>query len=119
MDKIRAADLLSLDLRGSGLVFNDSTDYYGFYENGKIIAITGIMWYQNKAIFKNHYVIPARRGRGLFKRMLDYSITEAKSRGIEYIEATCTRYSIKEYLIRGSVILTRYKNGCVKVRLNI
>ncbi len=93
-----------------GLTFCKSTDYYGLFDSDNLLAITGIIWYSNKAIFKNHYVFPEHRGNGYFKILLDYSIELVKERDINKIEATCTNMSIREYLKRGAKIIKEYKN---------
>lgn len=96
--------------RKEGLVFCKNTNYYGIIENNNLVAITGILLYSNKAIFKNHYVLSEYRGNGYFKKLLDYSISIIKEKGIKKIEATCTNMSIKEYLKRGAKIIKEYKN---------
>jgi N-acetylglutamate synthase-like GNAT family acetyltransferase len=91
---------------------------YGYFDNGKIIAITGII-HQRKAkkmIFKNHYVLPANRGEGIFKDLFHFSMITAVSRGVEVVEATCTPMSISHYRKNGFVVVGEYKNGCKKVR---
>lgn len=93
----------------SGLIFCNKTILYGLYIDNEIVAFTGIIFYKNKAIFKNHYVLMENRGRGYFKTLLEYSINLCLQLEIKIIEATCTKMSINEYLKRGFQITKQYK----------
>jgi N-acetylglutamate synthase-like GNAT family acetyltransferase len=93
----------------NGLIFCNKTTLYGLYVNNEIVAFTGIIFYKNKAIFKNHYVPIKNRGNGYFKTLLEYSINLCSEMKINVIEATCTKMSIKEYLKRGFQITKQYK----------
>jgi GNAT superfamily N-acetyltransferase len=104
--------------RREGLAFSNSTQYYGWFENGELVGFTGIVPYRDYIKAKNHYVLPEYRRRGLFKQMLDWTIREAQKLGCRYIEATCTEKSLPEYLKRGAGIIQHYKT-CTKVRLPI
>lgn len=95
------------------LTFCKSTELHGLYDGETMVGFTGILKYRNKAIFKNHWVIPECRGKGYFKFMVQESI---KLCGKTIIEATCTPKAIRYYLSLGFKPLTYYKNGCVKVR---
>jgi predicted acetyltransferase len=97
------------DAKKSGLVFNKSTNFYGLYIDNRLCGFTGLVISSNKAIFKNHYVMPNERGNGYFKMMLSFSIDIVKSMGIKTIEATCTPMSVKEYLNRGFKVVKQYK----------
>lgn len=90
-----------------GLLFSENTKLYALFIENKIVAFTGILFYKNKAIFKNHYVPKEHRGSGYFKVLLDFSIKKTKS--LKTIEATCTRMSINEYLKRGFKIVQTYR----------
>lgn len=94
-----------------GLSFCNNTKYYGLYKNGILVAISGILSYKNKYIFKNHYVFTNERGKGYFKEMLNFLLSNYKGK----IEATCTKMSIREYLKRGFKPIKKFKNGCIKV----
>jgi hypothetical protein len=93
----------------NGLIFCNKTTLYGLYVNNEIAAFTGIIFYKNKAIFKNHYVPIKNRGNGYFKTLLEYSIKLCLEMKINVIEATCTKMSIKEYLKRDFKISKQYK----------
>lgn len=93
-----------------GLVFNKSTKLYGLFIDEELIAFTGIQFYKNKAVFKNHYVMPIYRGKGYFKQLFNYSLVVVKSKGINIIEATCTNMSIRHYLKNGFKVIKKYKN---------
>lgn len=93
-----------------GLVFSKSTKLYGLFMDDNLIAFTGIQFYKNKAVFKNHYVSPLHRGKGYFKQLFNYSLVAVKSKGINTVEATCTNMSIKHYLNNGFRVIKEYKN---------
>lgn len=93
----------------SGLVFCKNGIFYGLYNNNELLAFTCILFYKNKAIFKNHYVPEKNRGKGYFKILLDFSIKICKELNIKIVEATCTKMSIKEYYKRGFIDKKKFK----------
>jgi len=95
------------------LVFCKNTSLYSFNDKGMFIGFTGILYKKDKAIFKNHYVLPEHRKNGYFKIMLHFSIDTSKDK--QFFEATCTPLSINYYLRLGFVPIKYYKNKCVKV----
>lgn len=97
------------DAKKSELIFCNKTIIYGLFFEDKIVGFTGIIFYKNKAIFKNHYVLMENRRNGYFKTLLEYSINLSLQMGIKIIEATCTKMSINEYLKRGFKITKQYK----------
>jgi len=97
------------DAKKSGLLFCNKTTLYGLYIHDEIVAFTGIIFYKNKAIFKNHYVPIKNRGNGYFKTLLDYSIKLCFQMGIKNIEATCTKMSLSQYIKKGFTIIKQYK----------
>ena len=104
-----------VDAQKSGLTFCRNTELYGVFEGGEIRAFTGLLFYRNKVVFKNHYVLRAFRSQGYFRKILEWSISQANNRNIRTIEATCTPSSLKEYLNQGFVIVRKYKK-VTKVR---
>jgi predicted acetyltransferase len=90
-----------------GLLFSNKTNLYALYIENKIVGFTGIIFYKEKAIFKNHYILKEHRGNGYFKQLLDFSLKKTKDKKI--IEATCTSMSINEYLKRGFKIIQTYR----------
>lgn len=127
-------DFLVKEAEKEHLCFSNHTEYYGIYDNDcigclqcmpncnrgeeKLIGITGIVFLKDKAKLKNHYILPEYRGRGYFKKALDWSIEMVKTKGIHIIEANCTDMSINEYLKRGAKIIKEYKI-CKQVILEI
>ena len=93
----------------SGLIFCDSTEYYAFYHNGNIVAITGLIWYKNKTVFKNSFVLPNYRGYGIYRNLFEFRLNLTKTRNIRKIEATCTKMSLKLWLDKGAVLIKQYK----------
>ena len=86
------------ETRKIGLHFCNLTEYYGFYEKEQLLGFTGILWYSNKAVFKNHYVLPLHRKKGIFNEMFCFSLELVKKDGIKLIEANCSESSIPQYL---------------------
>ncbi len=86
-----------------------STKYMVFYENNKPVGCVGFIPYKNKAIYKNDYVIPEMRGRGIYKEMFRYRDDLMHYFGIHTIEATCTKYSVQYYLKNGYNIKKQHK----------
>lgn len=103
------------EAKKAGLTFNKSTNYYGCFKGDKIVGFTGIMFYKNKAVFKNHYVPKEHRGNGYFKEMFEYSLTKTKIKRIKIVEATCTNMSIKLYYAYGFNPVKKFKDF-IKVR---
>lgn len=104
------------EAKKSNLVFNKSTEYFVIVDkNGKIIGMSGLMLFKNKAIFKNDFVLKQYRGNGYFKKMVNFRINYCKNRGIKKLEATCTPMSYRYYRAVGFEPVTYYKNGCIKV----
>lgn len=101
-----------------GLEFCNKTEYYGLYDNNKMVAFAGILKYQNKWVFKNAYTIEHYRGLGYHKQFLAYRLNLAKINNIKTIEATCTKMSINNYIKYGFEVVNEYKHY-KKLRLNL
>lgn len=97
------------DAKKSGLIFCNKTILYGLFIEDEIVGFTGIIFYKNKAIFKNHYVTIINRGKGYFVTLLDYSMKLCFQMGIKNIEATCTKMSLSQYIKKGFTIIKQYK----------
>lgn len=98
------------DAESEHLCFSDNTIYYGAYKyDTMLLGFTGIVWYKNKAKFKNHYVLPEYRGQGIFRKMMEHHINLVALSGIKKIEATCTDMSLPLYLEFGANIVKQYK----------
>ena len=98
--------------------YSERAIYYGGFVNDTLIGFTSIQYYNNKAKFNNHYIFKDYRGNGYFKKLLDFSILEAKSKGCNEVIAACTKMSLPEYLKRGAVIEKEYKI-CTNIKLHI
>lgn len=90
-----------------GLCFCKSTTLFGLFIDNELVAYTGIIFQKNKAIFKNHYVPDQYRGKGYFKKLLDFSLEVTKDKKI--IEATCTKMSLNQYIKSGFKVIKQYK----------
>ena len=93
-----------------GLVFCDKTIYYAMVVENEIRGFTGILFYKNKAVLKNHFVLPEYKGRGYFKTLFFYSLIVIKEMRIKVIEATATDMSIRTYLKVNFKIVKKFKN---------
>lgn len=93
-----------------GLSFCNATQYYGYFDEGKLVAITGVLWYAKKAVFKNHYVLPDYRHHGYFKELFRYSMIAVRERGIKVVEANCSQMSLPLYIKMGAKITKQYKD---------
>lgn len=93
-----------------GLSFCNATEYYGRFDNNKLVAFTGILWYSKKAVFKNHYVLPDYRHHGYFKDLFRYSMIAVRERGIKIVEANCSAMSLPLYIKMGAKITKQYKD---------
>lgn len=98
--------------------FSDKAVYYGAFVGEVLVGFTSIQYYSNKAKFNNHYIFKSHRGKGYFKRLLDFSIQEAKSVGCNTIVAACTQMSLAEYIKRGATIEKVYKI-CTNIKMII
>lgn len=112
--KITHNDIKSLkkQAESDGLIFSETTQYYGYYDDN-LIAFTGIINYSNKVVFKNHWVHPEYRRKGIFRNLFYFSVEKSNGKPIE---ATCTEMSLPMYLKNGFRIMKKFKNGCTKVR---
>lgn len=98
------------EMRKLGLSFSESTNYYGCFLNGKMIGITGILWYSKKAVFKNHYVLPEFRNTGVFSSLFEHSVILVKQKGIGLVEANCSQMSLPLYLKMGATVKKQFKD---------
>jgi len=95
------------------LTFCDNVEYFGYYNEDKIVAFCGIRYVgSKKAIVKNYFVVKEHRGKGYFKILFEYSLSFTQGKTIE---ATCTPMSINLFLKKGFKVIKEYKNGCKTV----
>jgi GNAT superfamily N-acetyltransferase len=95
------------------LCFGTKTKYFGLYEQDKLVAITGLVYYANKVVNKNNYVLPEHRNQGIYRYLMDWMMQETKG---WLIECVCTPSSRQHMINRNFQIIQEYKNGCVKLR---
>ena len=123
MLEIQPIDITFLDsykllLKKEKLGFCNNTVLFGCFNNGEFVGFTGILWYQNKAVFKNHFVFPNKRKQGIFTFMLQYSIEYVKTTKIKLIEANCLPNSVPAYLKIGGKIVKTFGN-CERIHIHL
>lgn len=106
------------EAKKAGLIFCNSTEYYGYFDNATLVGITGVIWYSKKAVFKNSFVLRGYRHKGIYKQMFSYRMIAVRERGIKVIEATCTDMSLPMYIKMGAKVTEQYKTF-TKVQLKI
>ena len=99
-----------------GLGFCKNTVLYGCFLDNEIIGFTGILWFKNKAVFKNHFVLPKYRRNKIFTKMLIFCIDIVKIRQVKLIEANCFASSISAYLALGGKIVKTF-NNCKRIHI--
>lgn len=92
----------------SGLYFCKSTKMYGIFIDNELAGYAGLILKKDKAVLKNAFIFNQFRGKGLYKKLIDFRIQVTKDKKV--IEATCTKMSINEYLKRGFKIVQEYKH---------
>jgi GNAT superfamily N-acetyltransferase len=98
---------------------NRNTAYYGIRDDtGKLLSIHGLCVVGKKLTIRGSYTVPEHRGRGLFIRLLEWGMEEAKRQGAEYCEATVTPAALPAYLRRGARTIKQYR-ACRKVRIDL
>lgn len=98
--------------------WSKDAQYWGWFEDGKIVATTSIQLFSNKAKFNNHFVLKEYRGRGIFKKLFSFSIKHVQRNGINKVEAACTDMSLPYYLKNGAKVTRKYKI-CTNVVINL
>jgi GNAT superfamily N-acetyltransferase len=91
----------------SGLCFAKNTIYFANFKENILTGFIGALVYPKKIIIKNIYVLGDHRGKGHFKKMLDFILSNYPECRI--FEATCTTMSLTEFLRRGFKVSRRYK----------
>jgi predicted GNAT family acetyltransferase len=92
-----------------GICFCNSTSYFAFFFKGNVVAMTGVIWYAKKAVFKNSFVLPEYRKKGIYKQLVNHRLKNAYDKNINIIEATCTSMSLPYWLNSGASIVKQYK----------
>ena len=95
--------------------FIKDTDFYCARIDTQIVGFCGVVW-KSTPIFKNDYVLPAYRGRGVATEMLSYRLALAKERGYKRVRANTNPKSTAYYLKQGFTILVQYKNNAIVVK---
>jgi predicted acetyltransferase len=94
----------------SGLVFCKTAKLFALFVDNDIIAFAGILFYKNKAVFKNQFVKINSRGKGYFKALFVFRLDMCRNLNIKVVEATCTEMSLSLYLKSGFKIVKKFKH---------
>lgn len=106
--------------RGEGLLFKpEGTDYYIARLDGVVCGFCGVRWHGRSCTFKNDYVLPEYRGRGVHDEMMRYRMRLAYERGVSVVRATCTQDSIRTYVRLGGTIRRVRQCGTYDIELKI
>lgn len=101
--------LFLIDGKKEGLCFCASTEYYGYFENSRLVGIAGLIMYSNKVVFKNNFVIKSHRRMGICRKLFDFGMGIVLSKGIKKVEATCTKMSLPMWLNLDAKVIAQYK----------
>jgi len=83
-------------------------EYLGYFINDQLVGFVGTIFYKNKAVLKNDFVLPLYRNRNIYRKLNEERFKEIKRRKITTIEATCTSKSIGLHLKQGAEIIRVY-----------
>jgi len=98
------------DGKRHNLIFNENTNYIGYFKGKELCGFAGYDVLTNKSILKCSYVLPKFRSLGIYKLLTKYRIDFLKEKNIKTIQATCTKMSINYHLKNGAKIIKQYKN---------
>lgn len=107
---INDIDIYKKEALKANLVFCKKTILFGLFDDNKLVAFGGILFFKNKAILKNFFVPVEHRGKSYFKMLFNFCITLCNNIGIKKLEATCTEMSINTFLKHGFKPIKKYKN---------
>ena len=98
------------DGKKHNLIFNENTNYLGYFIKKKLCGFVGYDVLSNKAVLRTDYVLPEYRNNGIYKELHTYRVDLLKCKGIKKMELTCTDMSINYHLKSGAKIIKQYKN---------
>lgn len=89
--------------------WNDCDEWLLVVQGETLLGFSG---YENKNqvfILKRAYVFPEYRGFGIYKQMIDFRIRKAIELGVNVVQCTATRMSMREFEKRGFKAIKNYK----------
>jgi GNAT superfamily N-acetyltransferase len=98
------------DAKKENISFMLNAKYYAYYFNNTIVGICGIVK-NRKTILKSAFVLPEFRGRGIYKKMVNYIINQLEYPK-DYPIIASAYFKAAKYLIGiGFQIIKNYKKG--------
>jgi GNAT superfamily N-acetyltransferase len=112
---------LKKQAESDGIIFCKSTIYLiAVDEDGMSVAgFCGYYQRGSKMVFKNVYVRPHYRRRGIAAMMLHHRLGLARNLKVQFVEANCTEASLHLYMENGAVVTKKFKNGITTVRITL
>lgn len=92
-----------------GLMFNENTNYVGYYIKKELVAIAGYDVLKSKCIIRSAYVLEECRSRGIYAELVNYRINLLKEKGHSKFELTCTHMSLPYHIKRGAKVIKEFK----------
>lgn len=71
------------EARRKRISFIKDVQYYGYYDDDKLVAIAGIKNYKKVAKLKSSYVIPEYRNKGIYSELVKHRISVIEQNIIE------------------------------------
>jgi GNAT superfamily N-acetyltransferase len=93
------------ELEGLKFYDLDKMTHWGYFKKGELIGFIGLLPLSDtEARFKNSYIKPEYRRRGIGNKLDDYRRKEAKRMGYNKFRAVCTPASIALQLKKGAIL---------------
>jgi GNAT superfamily N-acetyltransferase len=89
--------------------------FNGYFDDttGELVGVSGYTWKDTKQgprfTFRNSWVRPDSRGRGIFQALHDYRLKRVWELGAISVRADCTPDSLPLHLASGGIITKQFK----------
>ena len=108
----------------AGILFSENCQYWGYFREGNLVAICGVLFRRWSVVFKCDYTVPAYRGQGIFTKLNHFRLEMIRKKNMSrilvdrlplQITANCTPVALSIHIQAGAEVVNMYKNGIVKV----